>query len=107
MFNLDIFEIVIGLAFVYLSFSMLVTLLNEYVTALLRLRGKTLSQAIIKMLGSVMGEEFYKHHLIESISRNGRKPSYIEAGTFAKVVIDMIFRKAGDGMEHFRIALGL
>lgn len=94
MFNLDILEIVIGLAFIYMSFSMLVTLLNEYVTALLKLRGKTLFQAIVKMLGSELGEAFYKHHLIESISRKGRKPSYIEAGTFAKVVMDLMAQKA-------------
>ncbi|MFA0963228.1 hypothetical protein AB9P05_15605 [Roseivirga sp. BDSF3-8] len=91
MFNLDILEIAIGLIFIYLLFSMLVTLLNEYINALLKLRGENLYKAILNMLNSEMVEKFYNHHLIKSLSKNRKKrPSYISPGVFAKVIMDLM-----------------
>ena len=50
MFGSEILEIVIGLVFVYLLFSTLVTLINEYIIVIFRLRAANLKKIVEKLL---------------------------------------------------------
>lgn len=95
MAGLETLEIVIGLVFVYLLFSILVTLLVEFVSSWFGLRAKNLKKIISRALddegGSRMSSEFYKHPLVKYLAQsNKRLPSYIGSDKFAKVVLDII-----------------
>ncbi|HEX8693619.1 MAG TPA: hypothetical protein VF746_14445 [Longimicrobium sp.] len=91
MFGLEFLEIVIGLMFVYLLLSLLATALNEYVAALLNLRGKELARGLGRLLDDIddddavkkaldgigagagaaaatLTEQFYNHRLIRPLA---------------------------------------
>lgn len=91
MFGLEILDVVIGLMFVYLLLSLLATALNEYVSALMNLRGKELARGLGRLLDdldekdalkkafdgvgpSVTGaaatltERFYNHRLVRPLA---------------------------------------
>ena len=53
MFNSTVLETIIGLAFVYLVFSLVCSVLTEFVARLLNLRGATLKQAIRQLVYGV------------------------------------------------------
>lgn len=50
MFGLEILDVVIGLMFVYLLLSLLATAINEYVSAVMNLRGKELARGLGRLL---------------------------------------------------------
>ncbi len=99
MIGFETLEIVIGLAFVYLLFSILVTLLVEYASAIMSLRAKNLKKIIQRALdegGSNPSKLFYDHPLIKYLGKkDGALPSYINSDKFSKVVLDLI-RTGGD-----------
>jgi hypothetical protein len=101
MFGSETLEIVIGLVFIYLLFSMLVTLINEYISSIFRLRAGTMKQIIEKMLndedgGISLSSKFTGHPLVKYLSKKANKyPSYLSAEKFSKVVLDII-RTTGD-----------
>ena len=67
---LDVF---IGLAFIYLILSLIVTVIFESIAQFTRLRARNLRQAIKKMLAESDSESivkaFYEHPLIKSLSK--------------------------------------
>lgn len=50
MFGLEILDVVIGLTFVYLLLSLLATAINEYLSAVVNLRGKELARGLGRLL---------------------------------------------------------
>jgi hypothetical protein len=100
MFNSVAFDVVIGLVFVYLLYSLLGTLIQEIIATNIGLRGIVLKMAIKRMLdddGSTtnnLSDAFYRHPLIKYLASNAlflkNKPSYIDQETFSKVVIDLL-----------------
>jgi hypothetical protein len=91
MFGLEILDVVIGLTFVYLLLSLLATALNEYVSALMNLRGKELARGLGRLLDDLdekqalrkafdgvgpaltgatatLTERFYNHRLIRPLA---------------------------------------
>jgi hypothetical protein len=53
MFGLEILDVVIGLTFVYLLLALFATALNEYIAAVMNLRGKELAKGLGKLLDDV------------------------------------------------------
>jgi hypothetical protein len=91
MFGLEILDVVIGLMFVYLLLSLLATALNEYVSAVMNLRGKELARGLGRLLDDLdekdalkkafdgvgpkktevtdfLTERFYNHRLIRPLA---------------------------------------
>ena len=91
MFGLEILDVVIGLMFVYLLLSLLATAINEYVAALVNLRGKELARGLGRLLDDLddrqalkkafdgvgpavtgatatLTERFYNHRLIRPLA---------------------------------------
>ncbi|MEQ9298699.1 MAG: hypothetical protein RIF33_09060 [Cyclobacteriaceae bacterium] len=99
MNGFETLEIVIGLVFVYLLFSILVTLVVEYISAASSLRAKNLKRIIQRALddnGSNLSAVFYNHPSIKYLGKkDGDLPSNISSDKFAKVVLDLI-RTGGD-----------
>ncbi|HEX2090862.1 MAG TPA: hypothetical protein VHG28_00615 [Longimicrobiaceae bacterium] len=113
MFGLEILDIIIGLFFVYLLLSLVCTAINEYIAALLNLRGRHLVQGIQRLLEDTgetdVSGKFFEHRLIRSLYAPSlwggkRKPSYIPARTFAMALLDVAGFQPGAGGAATRIA---
>lgn len=121
MFNNAALDIVIGLVFIYLLYSLLGTLLQEIIATNIGLRGFILKKAIRRMLDDApqpvnkkltadkLSAAFYEHPLVKYLAdgswpRFNKKPSYIAKETFSKVVIDLLRGqdiKPGDSSRTF------
>ena len=117
MLNSSILDIVIGLIFIYLLYSLLATIIQEVIASQFAFRAKILERAVFRMLEdenkfaskfrsisylfkksgnggakNSMTYEYYKHPLIlflgESDCRG--KPAYINKETFSKVIVDLL-----------------
>ncbi len=102
--NLDaILEVAIGLVATWLTLSIAVSQIQEWISTWLGFRSKTLEKAISSMLkdGSLV-QAFYSHPLIQSMVEPGknRTPSYINAADFATVMIDLIAKEGSSANEQ-------
>jgi hypothetical protein len=90
---LQILDVAIGLSFVYLLFSLIVTALNEFVLTLFDQRSAFLKRGLTELLGNHQPtlDNFLRHGLIDSFSRekNG-SPSYIPPDAFVAALLDQI-----------------
>ncbi len=130
MFNSAVLDVVIGLIFIYLLYSLLATIIQEILASAFCFRGKILERAILRMLEdenksdlritSVFGlfkksghgalpdttsYVFYNHPLIKFLGENklNSKPAYINKQTFSKVLVDLLRGdkvKPGDDIKH-------
>jgi hypothetical protein len=117
MFNSVVIDVVIGLVFIYLLYSLLATTVQEIIASHFAFRSKILERAVFRMLeddnkfksrfssffylfkktgnggehNSVTGG-FYKHPLIRFLGDNkpDSKPAYITKETFSKVMVDLL-----------------
>lgn len=104
---MDVIEIVIGLIFIYLLVSILVTVINEIVSTNLQMRSRFLKKAVVQMLedevlkketGKDLPRAFYEHPVIKKLEQAEKswipflkpKLSYISPKVFASVVIDLL-----------------
>ncbi|WAC12442.1 hypothetical protein [Dyadobacter pollutisoli] len=111
MFDSEVLDVVIGLVFIYLLYSLLGTILQEIIaTSILGLRGRVLKQIIGQMLDDGSGKKeftkvFYSHPGIKYLTENilfGKRPTYISKETFSKVLIDLLRGDAVKAGESFR-----
>lgn len=97
MFGSTVLEIAIGIAFVYLLVSLIITAANELIASLLKWRAKTLKRGIAKLLEDPnFAEQLYNHPLIQGL---GTIPSYIPSHTFALAVLDLVAKNADGGAQ--------
>ena len=61
MFGLEVLDVVIGLMFVYLLLSLLATAINEYVSAVVNLRGKELARGLGRLLDDLDEKDALKN----------------------------------------------
>jgi len=129
MTNLIVLDVVIGLVFVYLLYSMLATIVQELLATWFSFRSKLLERAIFRMLEDghdfdkkfsslkalfkkskvvdiphTPTDAFYNHPLIKYLGEDKcySKPSYITKENFSKVLIDLLHGdklKAGDDIK--------
>ena len=104
-------QIVIGIVFVMLLFSLLASTVMEFVAGFLSLRGRQLARAIHSMVGSETGKQFVRHPFFqqlsigskESSSRFGKQkvmlPSYLNATTFSSVLLDVLELDSAQALE--------
>ncbi len=134
MFDSIVLDVVIGLVFVYLLHSLLASIVQEMIATNLGLRAKVLEKAIVRMLqdeqattrfwarflswkrllfpgdhlkNSPIASAFYNHGLIKYLAEDKwhRKPAYITAKNFSKVMIDMLRGYDAKVGEDFRIKI--
>jgi hypothetical protein len=99
---LGLLQVVIGIVFLLLLLSLLVTTIMELVSSMFALRGQNLENAIANMLesGNKEGDLFKKfkdNALYKQLSRyrpNGkqRPPSYMSSANFQSIILQMIHR---------------
>ncbi|MEO8448436.1 MAG: hypothetical protein ABI647_01525 [Gemmatimonadota bacterium] len=102
MLGSGVLDTAIGLVFVFLLVSMLVTIGNEMIAAALLSRAKWLRKGIDRLLESDWAQKLYAHPLIEgsaavpsskapgSWTIRGTGPSYIPSRSFANVLLDLV-----------------
>lgn len=116
MFNSSVLDVVIGLVFIYLLYSLLATIIQEIIATKLSYRAKFLEKAIMRMLEDYEPHKsvlpririnrlsnevkkkmhfshlFYEHPLIKFLCENPtvKQPSYINHAVFSKVMIDLL-----------------
>ena len=82
-----VLELIIGLTFVYLLLSLIVSALNEWIAGMLKLRAKTLREGIGALLEDHnfqnLAKDFYQHPLVTGLTQQGKNslPSYISSGS--------------------------
>lgn len=111
-------DVVIGLVFIYLLYSLLASLIAEIIATNLGLRARNLHSAIRRMLtnssvhtyqtmvkdrADSVVSKFYNHPEIKSLTANNlfSKPSSINPDTFAKVMVDL-FQANGGNKEQLK-----
>lgn len=101
MFGSTILDAAIGIIFIYLLVSLVISAINELIAAMLKSRANNLSQGIQALLQepSQAGwvARLYQHPLIQSLSPPNGKPSYIPSRTFALALLDLIASATTDG----------
>jgi hypothetical protein len=90
MFGSTILEVAIGMVFIYLLLSLIVTAASELIASFLQWRAGTLRQGVRHLLDPSLEQQLYDHPLIKKLSKGKRGPSYIPAGTFALALVDVI-----------------
>jgi hypothetical protein len=114
MFNNVALDVVIGLVFIFLLYSLLATIIQELLATCWAFRARTLEKGIIRMLEdgksspsygflSLFSKRnalknmriaawFYAHPLIKYLGENNlhSKPAYLSAQNFSKVLIDLL-----------------
>ena len=117
MFNSVVLDVVIGLVFIYLLYSLLATTVQEIIASHFAFRSKILERAVFRMLEdenkftsrfksviylfkksgnggkeNSISYEFYEHPLIKFLGEgnNHSKPAYINKETFSKVIFDLL-----------------
>ena len=87
-------DVAISLVFVFLTLSLFVSGIVEFINALIEKRSKLLKFALGKLLGSVIFEKFWNHKLTmvkeEDVVRFGKPISYLSADSFSTVLIDLL-----------------
>jgi hypothetical protein len=109
MYLQEIFEVAVGLVFMWLVVSLAVMQFQEWIANLFKMRAKDMESAIRKMLtNDELATELYNHPLIASLSKKAKEPkggeegekknkplpSYIPANKFALAMFDIVI-KAG------------
>ena len=104
MFNSTAIEVVIGLVFIYILYSLLVTIITELIAGVLNQKGRILKKGVKRMLDDedqeLFSDEFLKRPEIKYLCNKNRLPSYINASTFSKAMINVL-QKANDAGEVF------
>lgn len=111
MTSIPILEVTIGLVFVYLLLSLVGSVLQEMIASLFKMRAENLWQGIENLLGNEtrdgatksLPREVYDHALIRGLAKEGKKPSYIPAKTFALALMNVI-RPDSQGASAFDAA---
>jgi len=104
MFNSTAIEVVIGLVFIYILYSLLVTIITELIANVLNQKGRILKKGVKRMLDdddqALFGDEFLKRPEIKYLSGKNRLPSYINSSTFTKAMVNVL-QKADDAGDFF------
>jgi hypothetical protein len=101
MFGSGILDTVIGLVFIFLLVSLLVTIVNEMIAAAFMSRAKWLRRGIDRLIGTDWMRKVYDHPLIEGTGRKNTTlvpnpgPSYIPSRSFANVLMSIVQQNAG------------
>jgi len=94
MFGSAILDTAIGLIFVYLLVSLIISAANELLAAFFRWRANNLFLGICELFqdqrATGLVARFYDHPLVQGLAAKGKKPSYIPSRTFALTLLDLV-----------------
>ena len=87
----SILNLVIGLVFIYFLIALACSTIQELIAHYLDLRAKNLEKWLKDTFReNSLGEKFLEHRLIDGLTAQGRKASYIPAKVFSGVLLDFV-----------------
>ena len=107
MNGLDFLNLVIGLIFIYLIYSIAASTIWEIIVSITNLRGKTMRNWIIENFNEFTNDEKKKlsseildHPIIKGLSKNShKKPIYISSELFTDVLIDLVVKSNSNDVD--------
>ncbi|HVO72833.1 MAG TPA: hypothetical protein VMT35_02320 [Ignavibacteriaceae bacterium] len=100
MFDNVVLQVMIGLSFIYVLYSLFTTIINEMIASLFSLRARTLGKALKRMLTDSeqtpleqkLLNDFLKHPLLKYMSSGvfHKRPSYMSSESFSKILVDVL-----------------
>jgi hypothetical protein len=111
MLGTGVLNVVIGLVFIFLLYSLLATIVQEFISTWMALRAGMLRKGIMRMLedhdeeiAGNLTDAFYHHPLVKYLAEKNKKsrPSYLSARNFSKVLIDLLQGKHNIPGEDMR-----
>jgi hypothetical protein len=101
MFGSTALEVAVGVIFVYLLFSLVCSVSNEWIASILNQRGKNLLEGTKNLLNDPtftgLAQQVYGHGLIDGLmqgasdpNKANRLPSYISSSNFALALVDVL-----------------
>ena len=100
MLGSDILEVAFGVVFLFTILAVVASAVTEAVSQAFAMRSRTLSKAVVELLGSEEARnQFYAHPLIQSLSRQGYvdkafrripRPSYMSSSVFAATLTSLV-----------------
>lgn len=95
-FGTPIFEVALGLSFVFFLFSLLISSVIEGIAALFQVREKNLATGVKRMLGDAsLSDAVLAHPLVKAdVTSEKRKPAYVSSRNFS-LALTQILRKWG------------
>jgi hypothetical protein len=95
-------QVIIGIVFVLLLFSLLASTIMEIISGTLALRGKNLLRAIENMLGDKT-DDFVRHPFYKQLTTNTKRragavglPSYLKNSSFSGILLDLLNDENGE-----------
>src|SRR5262245_21590679 len=110
MTNMRLLDVGIGIVLLLLLVSLLVTVVQEGIASLFKLRAANLLKAVVNLVGEVRATQVYNHPLIASLYRGKpgaatlaeikkRLPSYIPSSTFVVALLDTFHKEQNAAKE--------
>ena len=109
IFGNPILGSLLAITFIYAMLSILVSILNEWLSSKLKTRSKMLKSSIQDLLydpaNSYLSSVFFDHHMIQGLNEKERKKTieYISSDLFADVLIDIIINRNQSTVELKKI----
>ncbi len=90
----SILNLVIGLIFIYFLIALACSTIQELIAQYLDMRAENLEKWLKDTFReNQLGEKFLNHRLIDGLTAQGRRASYIPAKVFSGVLLDLVNRK--------------
>lgn len=86
---ITILDVILGLGFVYLVFSLICSAVVEWMSAIFERRAKMLRRGVTELLGGTLAEALLAHPLVQGVSKPKRAPNYLVEATFARALVQM------------------
>ena len=90
MFDHPIVDVALGLILLYTVLSLFASVVKEWISTFFGLRAKKLKKGIQTLIGADYAAKIYGHPLVSTLSTEKKLPSYIESGTFASALVDLL-----------------
>ena len=90
MLDNPIIDVAIGLVFFYVLLSLVISSVQEWIASLRGMRSQNLYEGIRRFIGHEYAEKVYEHPLIRNLSKEGKKPSYIDPRTLSTVLLTLV-----------------
>ena len=90
MFDHPAVDVALGLALLYIVLSLVASVVKEWISTAVGLRARNLKRGIETLVGPDYALKLYGHPLVSTLAKDQKIPSYIEARTFATVLVDLL-----------------
>ena len=89
MLDSPMIDVAIGLAFCYVTLSLVCSSIQEIIAGVFGLRSRNLKRGIENLVGNEYARALYDHPLIKGLRKPNRLPSYLNPEIFGAALIEV------------------